>query len=492
MAKVISAPDSEVVVGACGTGKSYYILYKILRSMIEGVPCCYIDPKGETYAALLAILSSTKKGREIYEALKHRILFLNPNSKSGYLLAFNAIEPLPEFEYEAPDLTALVANSIVSHIRRQSGFDVGEANRMQSIMAAAIGTLLEGGNGRYTLAEICYLFQQQFVPGLTQNEQPKMNSFVKSLLPYVDHYGTRLFWEQHWANWNANDRKAWVNSTDNRIFQYLFNRKVLYTLCTAKNSTLNFSKLVNDGYWLFVRIPAQTLDEQGTTILGNILLSKIFAACMQRGDGEKRYRLIIDEARFFNTGPLDMILDTANNLGLNLTLIVQNLEQLSRTHDGRVDFRLRDSIMTNCRFFSAFNSPNLSDREILQKLMFPATGELVTGIRSDGNYERMLPGPEEQMYQQAFVQLPKRRVILFDKYSGERPKTWTTPELNVPQIDQSKIAYFEGEHLRNTGTSVNDLEDEVAKRKKEIMEMMGVRISVEEARRIGPPLNLGN
>ena len=38
----------EIVCGTIGMGKSYWILYKIVKSLIHDRPCCYIDPKGDT------------------------------------------------------------------------------------------------------------------------------------------------------------------------------------------------------------------------------------------------------------------------------------------------------------------------------------------------------------------------------------------------------------------------------------------------------------
>ena len=50
-----------------------------------------------------------------------------------------------------------------------------------------------------------------------------------------------------------------------------------------------------------------------------MIITKLFYACMQRQPTHD-YRLILDEARFFNTGPLDAILDTSRHYRLWITL----------------------------------------------------------------------------------------------------------------------------------------------------------------------------
>ena len=47
MAHLVEA-GHEIISGTIGMGKSYWVIYKIVMSMIFGRPCCYIDPKGDT------------------------------------------------------------------------------------------------------------------------------------------------------------------------------------------------------------------------------------------------------------------------------------------------------------------------------------------------------------------------------------------------------------------------------------------------------------
>ena len=87
-------PGHELICGTIGMGKSYWVLYRIVNSLIHDRPCCYIDPKGDTYHDLLAFLATTSQGQELWQRRKERIILLNPLSPGGWLVGFNAIAPL--------------------------------------------------------------------------------------------------------------------------------------------------------------------------------------------------------------------------------------------------------------------------------------------------------------------------------------------------------------------------------------------------------------
>ena len=102
----------EIISGTIGMGKSFWVLYKIVKSLVFDRPCCYIDPKGDTYRNLLTFFSSTRQGQELWETYRHRILLVNPVSPSDWLVSFNAIEPIGEFRHASVDPVALLANSL--------------------------------------------------------------------------------------------------------------------------------------------------------------------------------------------------------------------------------------------------------------------------------------------------------------------------------------------------------------------------------------------
>lgn len=448
---------SSLVVGMTGMGKSMLIAWQFLRSLELGLPCCYLDPKGDTYDVIVALLCLSADYRALWERLKHRIRFLDLTNPSDYILGFNAIELMAEFRRAKVDLVALTANNIVEHIRRLSGFGAGEAMRMQNIFLPSVALLAKGG---YTLAELPYLYVE------TKTGED-YNPFVADLLTKTDHYGTNLFWKHQWANWNSHDRKNFVVSTEDRVFQYIFDERFLYSVCTQENATLDFREVVDEGIWMLVKLPYPVLQSNVTTILGNLIISKLFYTCMQRDCGDNPYRLIVDEARFFNTGSLDMILDTAHKFGLDVTLVIQSLDQLSKTVDGRLDERLLDAAMTNCRYIDAFHIQKIEDRHILAEMMFPLKGNIRDRTSVSGDMVAKPTVVEQNENERKFLELPKRELY---RYNAMGKTEWlSTPDVVFTKPDWQRVDFFTGEHLRNTGRAAIEIRREIKARQEKVL-----------------------
>jgi len=478
----------ELISGSIGMGKSYWVLYKIIMSLIYGYPCCYIDPKGEMYLTLLAFLAMTSQGQELWEALKHRIIFLNPITTSPWMVGFNAIAPLEGFAHATPDLIALLANALTSHIRRQSGFEMDEANRMQQVMSAATGLLIEGGKGQFTLAELPQLFVPPHRPKGERGEVEIYNHFVKSLLPQVTHPGTLTFWRDQWPTWTPPARREWVQSTEGRIFQYLFDERVLLTLCTVERATLDFRQLIDKGYWLFVNLPYALMSDTVTTLMGNLIATRILYACMQRPPQSRPYRLILDEARFFNSGPLDILLETSRASNLWLTLVVQSIDQLCRSREGRMDERLKETVLNLCRYFSIFH--NVQDGEILAHIMFPLTGQVATGIKASGDWEYLPIQAEQDEHIRRFMNLRQREMVFYDKLGSQPPQVWRTPDVLMDPPDERIVQRFEADHLRRIGRPVVEIRAEIARRQEMVRTMLATGTpsgTPPETRRHGKP-----
>jgi hypothetical protein len=257
-----------------------------------------------------------------------------------------------------------------------------------------------------------------------------------------------------------------VQSTEGRIFQYLFDERLLMTVCAVRNARLDFRRLVAEGRWLFVSIPYAFLSDT----LSTLLIAKILYACMQRPPGERALRLILDEARFFNSGPLDVALETARAYNLWVTLVMQNLDQLSRTVDGRPDPRLKETALNNCRYFSVFH--NVADGQPLARLMFPLTGQVrVPGERS-GTWERLPVPAERDEHERRFMSLGRREVMLYDKQKGAPARVWRTPEVAAGQAEQAQLDMFEAEHLQVTGSPAWEIRAEIRERQERMRALL--------------------
>lgn len=477
-------PGHELVCGSIGMGKSYWILYKIVQSFKYHRPCCYIDPKGDTYQALLAYFSNTADGRRLWQTYRHRIILVDPVSPCNRFVSFNAIAPVQQLSYARIDPVALLANFLTSHLRRQSGYEANEAMRMQSIMAGAVSLLVEAGKGKLTLAELPLLFVPSYRKEYARQVSEPFNPFVRYLLEHCQHQGTLSFWRDQWASWPAFVRRQWVQSTMNRMFPFLHDRGMINSVCTVDNARLDFREVVEKGKWLFVNVPYPLLTDTNATLLGNLIITNLFYACMQRPMGGRQYRLILDEARFFTSGPLDVILETSRAYNLWLTLVVQSMDQLVRNREGRLDLHLRQTAANLVRYFTVFHNTNPEDTRLLAELMFPVTGTVEIGQRPNGWPDRMPILAEIDEHRRRFAKLQHREAYIFDKLSGEA-RVWITPQVRLKMPTSTQLAQFEEAHLKSSGVPGEQIAAEISQRQERIRRFLDY--ATQGKRPIPPP-----
>ena len=346
--------------------------------------------------------------------------------------------------------------------------------------------LHRGGRGKYTLAELPFLFLQPSRGKGKGRYTPALNSFTQMLLDNTDHLGVRSFWLDQWSNWMGNSRRDWVQSTEGRIFQYIFDERAKMTTCTVENATLDLRQVVQDGYWLFVCLPSDMMSPIATTVIGNLIIGGIYHACQQCPPKGHSYRLILDEARFFNTAPLGEIMSMAGGFHLWLTLIVQSVQQLASMSDGRLDPSIIDAAVANARYWTSFQ--NFTDRELLAKMAFRLTGLVPKSIRRSGDLDYLSAAEELNRHERLFAELIERQVLMFDTLGSFPPRIWYTPEVIMDDVDQHRLNDFEARHLEATGRPASAIREEIEARHRRIRAMID---EVEEKPRRAPTARMG-
>ena len=243
-----------VVCGGTGMGKSFWVMYQLVQMLLSNRAFAYFDPQWEIIRALYNFFIATEMGRSLWRSVSHRFVIVNPVSASGRIVGFNALAPVGDFEEASVDKTALMATLLTDLMRKESGFEVGDAMRMQHILTNSIGLLYEGGRGEYTLAEL---------PKLFVCDKDPLNPFVRHLLHGVHHLGVQEFWRHDWPHWTSQARRDWVESSLNRIRQLIFNESILCTVCTVENARLDFRQIIDRGQPMLVNLPSNTLAKLG-------------------------------------------------------------------------------------------------------------------------------------------------------------------------------------------------------------------------------------
>lgn len=297
------------LLGPTGVGKSTLLARLALADLAAGRGAVVVDPKGDLVEDLLA---------RIPDALEQQVDLLDP------------LDPAPPglnvLEGADPDL---VTDQLVGIFRRVYEHFWGP--RTDDILRAALLTLLATGGGA-TLAD---------VPRLLADER-----FREQLLAELDDpVGLEPFWD--WYQQLSEPLRAQATGPVlNKLRAFLLRRSVR-AIVGQERSTIDVTRVLDQGRLLLVRVPKGTLGEDTSRLLGSFVVARVWQAALARAARPEQARpecaLYIDEVQSYLTlpSPLADMLAEARGYRLSLCLAHQHLGQLPR--------EMREAIAANAR-----------------------------------------------------------------------------------------------------------------------------------------------
>lgn len=157
------------------------------------------------------------------------------------------------------------------------------------------------------------------------------DEFEKNILDYIDlekYEGLRSFWYETLPNYK--ESKNWSEirqGFDNKLSQILTGI-LLYTFGQSQSS-INIEEIINDSRILLVNLASQNIGEEGMSLLGSLLMSKVWFEA-KRVEQEKRKPFVVyaDEFQNFATSDFSSALSEARKFKLELILAHQFFQQL--------------------------------------------------------------------------------------------------------------------------------------------------------------------
>jgi DNA polymerase III delta prime subunit len=294
------------LLGPTGVGKSTLLARLALADLAAGRGAVVVDPKGDLVEDLLA---------RIPEGFEERVDLLDP-----------APPGLNVLEGEDADL---VTDQLVWIFRRV--YEQFWGPRTDDILRAALLTLLASGPGA-TLAD---------VPRLLSDER-----FREQLLAELDDpVGLEPFWE--WYEQLSEPMRAQATGPVlNKLRAFLLRRNVR-AIVGQPRSSVEVTRVLDDGRLLLVRVPKGTLGEDTSRLLGSFVVARVWQAALARAGRPESERpecaLYVDEVQSYLTlpSPLADMLAEARGYHLSLCLAHQHLGQLPR--------EMREALAANAR-----------------------------------------------------------------------------------------------------------------------------------------------
>ncbi len=332
--KALDRTKHMYIIGKSGTGKSTFLENMAIQDIQRGSGIAFIDPHGGSADKLLEYVPPFRQDDVIYFA----------PFDTDYPISFNVMEDV------GPDKRHLVANGLMSAFKK-IWVDAWSA-RMEYILTNTLLALLE-------------------YPGSTLLGVNRMygdKEFRKRVVDNVKDDSVKSFWVNEFAKYDERNMREYVSAIQNKIGQFTAN-PLIRNLIGQPKSTFDFRKAMDEKKIIIINLSKGRLGDQNASLLGAMLITKIYLAAMSRADVAPHemgklpaFYFYADEFQNFANDSFADILSEARKYKLCLTIAHQYVEQLPEN--------LRAAVLGNVGSMVVFRV-GAQDAELFEKEFAP-------------------------------------------------------------------------------------------------------------------------
>jgi hypothetical protein len=401
------------ILGKTGTGKSTLIANMVIADMKHGHGLALIDPHGDLAETVL---------RYVPKERMNDVVYFNPGDLD-FPIGLNLLEG------EDPRYHYLIVSGLISVFKKFWSEYWGP--RMEHIFRHALFTLLEAGS--FTLLDVAKLLNDY--------------EFRQQIVGRVSHPEVRKFWDTEFERYSKQYRQEMVAPILNKLGQFLTSLPIR-NIVGQQKSGFKIRDMMDQGKILIANLSKGLLGEDGSALLGAILVTKIHLAALSRSavaePDRHGFYLYVDEVHNFLTLSFADILSEARKYGLNLILAHQ--------YGAQLDKRIQSAILGNAGSLLAFRLGH-EDAEALAPVFRPVFQEsdlmntpnfdirlklMIDGVTSDPFSATTLPLPEmPQSSSESLVRMSRARYA--------RPRERVESELLgglISTQDQNQLKLF--------------------------------------------------
>ncbi len=323
------------VIGKTGMGKSTLLENMVVQDIQSGNGCAFIDPHGGTAELLLDYVPEHRIKDVIYFA----------PFDTDYPVAFNVMEDVGK------DKRHLVASGLMSAFKK-IWVDAWSA-RMEYILSNTLLALLE-------------------FPGATLLGVNRMYSdkdYRKKVVDNITDPSIKSFWVDEYAKYGERYTQEATPAIQNKVGQFVSNPLIRNIIGQSK-STFDIRDVMDTKKILIMNLSKGRVGDQNTSLLGSMLITKIYLAAMSRADATRSemselppFYFFVDEFQSFANESFADILSEARKYKLNLTIAHQYIEQMPE--------EVRAAVFGNVGTMITFRVGSY-DADVLEKEFLPA------------------------------------------------------------------------------------------------------------------------
>lgn len=413
------------VIGKTGMGKSTLLENMAAQDILNGEGLAFMDPHGATAERLLEYIPENRINDVVYFA----------PFDTSFPISFNVLEDV------GADKRHLVASGLMSSFKK-IWVDAWSA-RMEYILNNILLALLE-------------------YPGSTLlgvNRMLADKDFRKLVVDNIKDPSVKSFWVDEFAKYGDRYMQEAGAAIQNKIGQFTSN-PVIRNIIGQPKSSFDIRKMMDEKKILIVNLSKGQIGEQNASLLGGMLITKIYLGAMSRADvsNEQMKRLpnfyfYVDEFQSFASDSFADILSEARKYNLNLTIAHQYVEQMSEA--------VRAAVFGNVGTMIVFRVGAI-DAEIFEKEFAPQfTAEDIVNLGMYQIYLRlMIDGVGSKPFSAVTmppIPIPHRsfhdEIIEASRRNNAKPKAGVEEEIlkwhEVVKVEKPKLNFQQKPNEKN-------------------------------------------
>lgn len=322
------------VIGKTGMGKSTLLENMAIQDIRNGEGMAFIDPHGSTAERLLEYVPEDR--------IKD-VLYFAPFDMD-YPVAFNVMEDV------GYDKRHLVVSGLLAAFRK-IWVDAWSA-RMEYILSNTLLALLEYEGS--TLLDV--------------NRMLVNKTFRKKVVDNIKDPVVKAFWVEEFATYTDRYTQEATPAIQNKIGQFTSN-PLIRNIVGQPKSSFDLRRIMDERKILIINLSKGRVGEVNATLLGSMLVTKIYLAAMSRADVSAQtlaalpsFYFYVDEFQSFANQSFADILSEARKYKLNLIIAHQYVEQMEE--------EVRDAVFGNVGTTVVFRVGPF-DAEVLETIFMP-------------------------------------------------------------------------------------------------------------------------
>lgn len=332
------ALEHTLIVAPTGAGKTWLAAHMALDDIRAGRGVLVLDPKGGLIRAIADRLPE--------EAISRTVL-IDPSDTEQPV-------PLPLLSHERDAIPELAADTLIGLLRHRYT-DLGP--RSTDILASSLYALAKTGDA--TVMDLLRLWSDTRYRASVRsrvNGDPALSSFFA------------------WFEALSPAERSFVLAAPMNKLRPLVARPLVRNLLAAPRQTFSIPEALASGQVVLVSLPEGILGAEVTTLLGQVVLSRLWTAVQGRGKRRDPFLVTIDEAPRFLDQPTDIgdALARSREYGVGITLVTQSLAQLPSG--------LREVALNSARTKVAFQSSAADARRLAAEFGPTVTADMLTGL----------------------------------------------------------------------------------------------------------------